>query len=91
MSKCDMVLSSQGRLKQLSFELQELARVRRACIRDDKADVKITRGVCEHREEVRVGKVERDDAMLDTRRPGAFGADRPQQRLSPADQSHMNS
>jgi len=30
----------------------------------DKADVEITRGVCKHREEGRLGKVERDDTAL---------------------------
>jgi hypothetical protein len=82
---------SQSLLKQLSIELQELAGISGAGIGDDKADVEITRGICKHREEVRFGKVERDDTVLDTRRPGAFSANRPQQRLSPADQSDMNS
>src|ERR1700739_2570948 len=80
-----------GLPEQLPIMLQELARISRAGIGDDKADVEITRGVCKHREEVRFGKVERDDTVLDTRRPGAFSADRPQQRLSPGDESDMNS
>ena len=50
----------------------------------------MTRGVCKHREEVRFGKVERDDTMLDARRLDAFSANRPQQRLSPGDQSDIN-
>ena len=82
---------SQGLLKQLPIKLQELAGISGAGIGDDKADVEITRGICKHREEVRFGKVERDDTVLDTRRLGAFSSNRPQQRLSPADQSDMNS
>src|SRR5260370_12056953 len=36
-------IESQGLLEQLSIELQELARVCRASIRDDKADIEILR------------------------------------------------
>ena len=63
-------------LKQLPIKLQELAGISGARIGDDKADVEITRGICKHREEVRLGKVERDDTVLDTRRPNAFSANR---------------
>jgi hypothetical protein len=84
-------IEPQSRLKQLPIKLQELAGISGAGIGDDKADVEITRGICKHREEVRFGKVERDDTVLDTRRLRAFSADRPQQGLSPADQSDMNS
>jgi hypothetical protein len=70
-------IEPQSRLKQLPIELQEIARIWGAGIGDDKADVEITRGICKHREEVRLGKVERDDTVLDTRRPGAFSANRP--------------
>src|SRR4029077_6626518 len=81
----------QSRLKKLPIKLQELAGISGAGIGDDKADVEITRGVCKHWEEVRFRKVERDDTVLDTRSLGAFSANRLQQRLSPADQSDMNS
>src|SRR5258707_13407565 len=84
-------IKPQGLVKQLPVMLQEFAGISGASIGDDKADVEITRGICKHREEVRFGKVERDDTVLDTRRLRAFSADRPQQRLSPADQSDMNS
>ena len=67
---------SQGLPKQLPIMLQELAGIAGAGIGDDKADVEITRGICKHREEVRLGKVERDDTVLDTRRPNAFSANR---------------
>ena len=70
-------IKPQGLVKQLPIMLQELAGISGACIGDDKADVEITRGICKHREEVRLGKVERDDTVLDTRRPGAFSANRP--------------
>jgi len=84
-------IKPQGLVKQLPIMLQELAGISGAGIGDDKADVEITRGICKHREEVRLGEVERDDTVLDTRLPGAFSANRPQQGLSPADQSYMNS
>ena len=84
-------IESQGLPEQLPIKLQELAGISGAGIGDDKADVEIMRGVCKHREEVGFGKVERDDTVLDTRRPRAFSANRPQQGLSPADQSDMNS
>jgi len=70
-------IEPQGLVKQLPVMLQELARISGARIGDDKADVEITRGICKRREEVRLGKVERDDTVLDTRRPGAFSANRP--------------
>jgi hypothetical protein len=82
---------SQGLPKQLPIMLQELAGISGAGIGDDKADVEITRGIDKGWEEVRLRKVERDDTVLDTRRPGAFSANIPQQGLSPADQSYMNS
>jgi hypothetical protein len=78
-------IEPQSRLKQLPIMLQELAGISGACVGDDKADIEITHGICKRREEVRLGKVERDDTVLDTRRPGAFNANRPQQKLSPAD------
>jgi hypothetical protein len=84
-------IKPQGLVKQLPIMLQELAGITGAGIGDDKADVEITSGICKDREEVRLGEVERDDTVLDTRLPGAFSANRPQQGLSPADQSYMNS
>jgi len=62
----------QGLLKQLPIKLQELAGISGTGIGDDKADVEITRGICKHREEVRLGKVERDDTVLDTGPPGCI-------------------
>jgi hypothetical protein len=84
-------IEAQSRLKQLPIMLQELAWISGAGVGDDKADIEITRGICKRREEIRLGKVERDDTVLDTRRPGAFSANRPQQGLSPANQSYVNS
>src|SRR5882724_5300832 len=63
---------SQGLPEQLPIMLQELAGISGAGIGDDKADVEITRGIDKGWEEVRLRKVERDDTVLDTRRPGAF-------------------
>jgi hypothetical protein len=82
---------SQGLPKQLPIMLQELAGISGAGIGDDKADVEITRGIDKGWEKVRLRKVERDDTVLDARRPGAFSANIPQQGLSPADQGYMNS
>src|SRR5260370_8208560 len=84
-------VESQGLPEQLPIRLQKRAGISGAGIGDDKPDVEIARSVGEHRQEVGLGKVERDDTVLDTRRPGAFSANRPQQGLSPADQSYMNS
>src|SRR5258708_19416473 len=72
----------QGLLKQLPIKLQELTGISGAGIGNDKADVEITRGICKHREEVRLGKVEGDATVLDTNRPGAFTPTRPSHDLS---------
>src|SRR5258708_458485 len=57
-------VESQGLLKQLSIELQELARVWRASIRDDKADIQILRKLGEFRDEVLLREVHHNNAML---------------------------
>src|SRR5260370_1948070 len=60
-------VESQGRLKQLSIELQELARVCRACIGDDKADVEVIR--CRHQlfKKAVVREVDHDRAILNAK------------------------
>src|SRR4029077_17221902 len=60
-------VESQGRLKQLSIELQELARVCRACIRDDKADIQILRMLGEFRDEALLREVHSQGAGLNSK------------------------
>src|SRR5258708_24653180 len=55
---------SQGLLEQLSIELQELARVCRASIRDDKADIEILRMLGEPGDEALLREVHHNHAML---------------------------
>src|SRR5229473_645084 len=57
-------VESQGLLEQLSIELQELARVSRASIRDDKADIQILRKLGELRDEALLREVHHNNAML---------------------------
>src|SRR5229473_3082235 len=57
-------VESQGLLEQLSIELQELARVGRASIRDDKADIQILRMLGELRDEALLREVHHNNAML---------------------------
>src|SRR2546422_11116707 len=57
-------VESQGLLEQLSIELQELARVSRASIRDDKADIQILRKLGELRDEALLREVHYNNAML---------------------------
>src|SRR5271163_2882496 len=57
-------VESQGLLEQLSIELQELARVSRASIRDDKADIHILRKLGKLRDEALLREVHHNNAML---------------------------
>src|ERR1700676_2415396 len=57
-------VESQALLKQLSIELQELARVCRASIRDDKADIQILRVLGELRDEALLREVHHNKAIL---------------------------
>src|SRR6266851_10507899 len=57
-------VESQGLLEQLWIELQELARVSRASIRDDKADIQILRKLGELRDEALLREVHHNNAML---------------------------
>src|SRR5271170_5243756 len=60
-------VESQGGLKQLLIELQELARICRACIRDDKADVQVLRLLGELRDEALLRQVHREGAILNAK------------------------
>src|SRR5580700_11274915 len=57
-------VESQGLLEQPSIELQELARVCRASIREDKADIQILRMLGELRDEALLREVHHNNAML---------------------------
>src|SRR5579864_8178402 len=57
-------VESQGFLEQLSIELQELARVSRASIRDDEADIQILRMLGELRDEALMREVHHNNAIL---------------------------
>src|SRR5882762_3395012 len=57
-------VESQGLLEQLSIELQELARVSRTSIRDDKADIQIFRMLGELRDETLLREVHHNNAIL---------------------------
>src|SRR6266852_4420703 len=68
-------VESQGLLEQLSVELQELARVGRASIRDDKADIQILRMLGELREEALLREIHREGAELNTKVPCDMASD----------------
>src|SRR5258707_7959507 len=59
-------VESQGLFEQLSIKLQELARVCRACIRHDKADIQILRMLGEPQDEALFREVHREGAELNT-------------------------
>src|SRR5260370_7029145 len=77
-------VESQGLLEQLSIELQELARVCRACIRDDNADIQILRMLGELRDEALLREVHREGAELNTKVPCDMASNLIKQCLSPA-------
>src|SRR5258708_1745725 len=79
-------VESQGLLEQLSVELQELARVGRASIRDDKADIQILRMLGELRDEALLREVHREGAKLNAIVPCAMASALLAQCLSPGDQ-----
>src|SRR3981081_3956877 len=59
-------VESQGLFEQLSIKLQDLARVCRACIRHDKADIQILRMLGEPQDEALFREVYREGAELNT-------------------------
>src|SRR6266446_5509863 len=79
-------VESQGLLEQLSIELQELARVGRASIRDDKADIQILSMLGELRDEALLREVHREGAELNTKVPCDMASDLLKQCLSPGHQ-----
>src|SRR5467141_4076187 len=83
-------VESQGLLEQLSIELQELARVGRASIRDDKADIQILRMLGEFRDEALLREVHREGAELNTKVPCDMASDLIKQCLSPGHQHEID-
>src|SRR6266481_9114566 len=83
-------VESQGLLEQLSIELQELARVCRACIRDDNADIQILRMLGELRDEALLREVHREGAELNTKVPCDMASDLIKQCLSPGHQHEID-
>src|SRR5258708_18605524 len=83
-------VESQGLLEQLSVELQELARVGRASIRDDKADIQILRMLGELRDEALLREVHREGAELNAKAPCDMASDLIKQCLSPGHQHEID-
>src|SRR5580704_10621943 len=83
-------VESQGLLEQPSIELQELARVGRASIRDDKADIQILRMLGELRDEALLREVHREGAELNTKVPCDMASDLIKQCLSPGHQHEID-
>src|SRR5260370_40300949 len=83
-------VESQGLLEQLSVELQEFARVGRASIRDDKADIQILRMLGELRDEALLRAVHREGAELNTKDPCDMASDLIKQCLSPSHQHEID-
>jgi hypothetical protein len=78
-------------MKQLSIERQELARVCRAGIGNDKADVEIVSGGGELPDEIIPGDIKRDGSVLDAVTPAEFNADFPKQGLPPRNEDNVDS
>src|SRR6202521_4452186 len=83
-------VESQGLLEQLAIELQELARVCRTRIRDDKADIQILRMLSELRDEALLREVHREGAELNTKVPCDTASDLIKQCLSPRHQHEID-
>src|SRR5260370_29343772 len=83
-------VESQGLLEQLPIELQELARVGRASIRDDKADIQILRMLGELLDQALLREVHREGAELNTKVPCDLASDLIQQCVSPGHQHEID-
>src|SRR5260370_15953728 len=83
-------VEAQGLFEQLSIKLQELARVGRASIRDDKADIQILRMLGELRDEALLREVHRESAELNTKVPCNMASDLIKQCLSPGHQHEID-
>src|SRR5229473_2060437 len=83
-------VESQGLFEQLSIKLQELARVCRACIRHDKADIQILRMLGEPQDEALFREVHRQGAELNTEISCDIASDLIKQCLSPGHQHKID-
>src|SRR3981189_3149762 len=83
-------VESQGLLEQLSIELQELARVGRASIRDNEADIQILRMLGEPHDEALFREVHREGAELNTEVSCDIASDLIKQCLSPGHQHEID-
>src|SRR5713101_6035029 len=83
-------VESQGLLEQLPIELQELARVGRASIRDDKADIQILRMLGELLDEALLREVHREGAELNTKVACDLASDLIKQCVSPGHQHYVD-
>src|SRR6266436_2615395 len=83
-------VESQGLFEQVSIKLQELARVCRACIRHDKADIQILRMLGEPQDEALFREVHREGAELNTEVSCDIASDLIKQSLSPGHQHELD-
>src|SRR5882762_10176450 len=83
-------VESQGLFEQVSIKLQELARVCRACIRHDKADIQIIRMLGEPQDEALFREVHREGAELNTEVSCDIASDLIKQCLSPGHQHEID-
>src|SRR5258708_14966965 len=83
-------VKSQGLLEQLSIELQELARVGRASIRDNEVDIQILRMLGELRDEALLREVHRQGTELNTKVPCDMASDLVKQCFSPGHQHEID-
>src|SRR5882762_69882 len=83
-------VESQGLFEQLSIKLQELARVCRACIRHDKADIQILRMLGELRDKALLREVHREGAELNAKVPCDMASDLIKQCFSPGHQHEID-
>src|SRR5258707_12943984 len=83
-------VKSQGLLEQLSSELQDLARVGRASIRDNEADIQILRMLGEPQDEAPFREVHREGAELNTEVSCDIASDLIKQCLSPGHQHEID-
>src|SRR5260370_35410979 len=79
-------VESQGLFEQVSIKLQELARVCRACIRHDKADIQILRMLGELQDEALFREVHREGAELNSEVSYDIASDLIKQCFSPGHQ-----
>src|SRR5882762_10167422 len=83
-------VESQSLFEQVSIKLQELARVCRACIRHDKADIQIFRMLGEPQDEALFREVHGEGAELNTEVSRDIASDLIKQCLSPGHQHEID-